>query len=89
MFYKILVENSASYGRRTHVSGGGLEFIEPDENDKLVNNLEVKFDSEELQRFIKLIESVWARIQNLDFPDTSKYPPNLTGIRQFEDDLLN
>lgn len=88
MFYKILVENSASYGRRTTVSGGGLEFIEPDENDKLVDNLDLRFDSEELLRFTKLIEAVWTRIQNLDFPDISKYPPTIAGINAFEKDLL-
>jgi DNA helicase-2/ATP-dependent DNA helicase PcrA len=88
MFYKILVENSASYGRRTKVASGALEFIEPDETSKLVSNLEIEFDPEELQRFIKLIGAVWQRIQNLDFPDTSKYPSNLTGIKAFENDLL-
>jgi DNA helicase-2/ATP-dependent DNA helicase PcrA len=89
MFYKILVENSASYGRKTTVARGALEFIEPDENDKLTANLEISYDPEELQRFIKLINAVWQRIQNLDFPDISKYPPNLTGIKSFENDLLS
>jgi DNA helicase-2/ATP-dependent DNA helicase PcrA len=88
MFYKILVENSASYGRKTTVSNGGLEFIEPDENGGLVKNLELDFSSEEIQKFIKLIGVVWHHIQNLDFPDTSKYPPTMTGIMQFEEDLL-
>jgi DNA helicase-2/ATP-dependent DNA helicase PcrA len=88
MFYKILVENSASYGRRTTVGSGSLEFIEPDESGKFIDNLEIKFEPEELQRFMKLIGAVWLRIQNLDFPDTNKYPPTLAGIRAFEDELL-
>jgi DNA helicase-2/ATP-dependent DNA helicase PcrA len=88
MFYKILVENSASYGKRT-VGSGALEFIEPDENDNLINNLKIDYEPDEIQRFIKLIEAVWQRILSLDFPDTSKYPPNMTGIINFENDLLN
>jgi DNA helicase-2/ATP-dependent DNA helicase PcrA len=89
MFYKILVENSASYGRKSVVTKGALEFIEPDESGELVKNLEIDFDEQEIQRFINLITAVWQHIQNLDFPDTSKYPPNMTGIRAFENDLLH
>jgi DNA helicase-2/ATP-dependent DNA helicase PcrA len=89
LFYKLLVEGSASFSRRLHVGSGALEFIEPDETGQLVDNLNLEFDSEELERFTKLIGAIWARIMHLDFPDTGKYPKNLKGIRQFEQDLID
>jgi DNA helicase-2/ATP-dependent DNA helicase PcrA len=89
LFYKLLVENSASFGGKVIASAGALEFVEPDEQGKFVNNLELKFEDEEMQRFIKLVGAVWQHIQNLDFPDVSKYPPTFAGIKDFENDLLN
>jgi hypothetical protein len=32
---------------------------------------------------------VMSKIWSLDFPDVSKYPKTLEGIRMFEEDLLN
>ncbi|HVI60947.1 MAG TPA: ATP-dependent DNA helicase [Candidatus Saccharimonadales bacterium] len=88
LFYKLLVEHSASFHKRVTVNGGALEFIEPDERGKLVDNLKLEFDAEEMARFAKLVGAVWAHIMKLDFPDTSGYAPNLKGIRQFEQDLI-
>lgn len=88
-FYKLLVEHSASYQRRLKVTNGALEFIEPDEQGKLVDNLELEFDSSELQRFAKLIAAVWQHIMELNFPDTGAYTSNLKGIEQFEQDLID
>lgn len=89
MFYKLLVEGSASFSKRLSVSSGALEFIEPDEQGKLVNNLELTFDDQELARFTKLIGAVWQHIVELEFPDTSDYPQNLKGIQKFEQDLID
>jgi DNA helicase-2/ATP-dependent DNA helicase PcrA len=87
MMYKLLIENSK------HFSGykadrAILEFIEPDEDGKLAN-LELLYDEREVQEFKKLINAVWKHIQSLDFPDIRKYPPSMTGIKQFENDLLD
>ncbi|HEX5797840.1 MAG TPA: ATP-dependent DNA helicase [Candidatus Saccharimonadales bacterium] len=88
LFYKLLVENSASFGKRLTVNSGSIEFIEVDEQGKLTDELVLAFDPDEITRFATLISAVWTHINNLDFPDTSKYPKNLTGIKQFEEDLL-
>jgi DNA helicase II / ATP-dependent DNA helicase PcrA len=89
LFYKLLVEGSASFHKKVTVTAGALEFIEPNEQGRLVANLELAFDAEELQHFQKLIGAVWAHIMHLDFPDTARYPQNLKGIRQFEQDLID
>ena len=89
LFYKLLVEGSASFARKLSVSGGGLEFIEADERGRLIDNLELSFGQKELDEFMKLIGAVWAHINKLEFPDVSGYPRNLTGIKQFEQDLID
>lgn len=89
LFYKLLVEHSASFSRKLTVTSGELEFIEPDENGQLVKNLNLAFNNEELTDFVKLIVAVWQHISSLNFPDTSTYPPNLKGILSFESDLIN
>lgn len=89
LFYKLLVEHSASFHKRLSVSSGALEFIEPDEQGKLMDNLALTFDTAELNHFTKLIGAVWAHIMKLDFPDISKYPTSLKGMKQFEQDLID
>ncbi|MEX1058869.1 MAG: PD-(D/E)XK nuclease family protein, partial [Candidatus Saccharimonadales bacterium] len=88
LFYKLLVENSASYQGKLAVDKGRIEFIEADANGKLLPGLELAYEPEELTRFTKLINAVWHRIMDLDFPDTSKYPPTIRGITAFEEDLI-
>lgn len=88
LFYKLLVEGSASFNKKVEVIGGVLEFVETNEHNDLVKNLELSFEDKELQRFTVLIGAVWKHIMDLDFPDTSKYPKNLKGIQAFEQDLI-
>ena len=86
-FYKLLIEQSAKFKGYT-VSSARLQFVEPDENG-LINNLELNFDSAYQAQLEHLINVVWQRIIHLDFPDTSSYSDNLSGIKAFEKDLLN
>lgn len=88
LFYKLLVENSASYQNRLIVDRGRLEFIEADTNAKLLPGLELSYNPDELTRFTTLVQAVWKRIMELDFPDISDYDPSLKGIEEFENDLI-
>jgi len=87
LLYKLLVEHSREYSGYT-VEKGVLEFVEPD-NDGNLHSLELTFDASELDKFKQLIGAIWQHIMHLDFPDTSKYPPNYQGILDFEQDLVN
>lgn len=89
LFYKLLVEQSASFANQLHVSQAALEFVEPDDNGQLVDNLSLQLDPNELTRFASLIGTVWQHIIKLDFPDVDGYPKNLKGIQAFEQDLLD
>lgn len=89
MFYKLLVEGSASFTKKLRISCGALEFIETDESNKMVPNLELSFDDEEIAHFTKLVGAVWKHITDLSFPDVTSYPQSLKGIKQFEQDLID
>lgn len=88
MFYKILVERSASFGGKYIVNKGALEFIEPDLDGNIIPILELSYDKDEMLKFEELIQCVWQKITNLDFPDISKYPKKFNGVLEFEKDLL-
>ncbi len=88
LFYKLLVEHSASFRGKLTVSSGALEFIETGDDGELANNLELIYDTVELAQFARLVTAVWQRIQSLDMPDVSQYPATLRGIEAFENDLL-
>ncbi len=87
IFYKLLVENSRDFASGDVVSVGHLEFMEP-KNDKIVD-LSLEIESGEVERIKDLIEIVYKKIMDLDFPDISKYSKDIKGIKAFEDDLLN
>lgn len=85
--YKLLVEGSHAYAGYT-VTGGRLEFIEPDENEAICS-LNLKFKDDELARTKQLLEAMWQKVKALDMPDVSSYQPNYTGTKQFEDWLVS
>jgi DNA helicase-2/ATP-dependent DNA helicase PcrA len=84
--YKLLIEGSHTF-KGYKVTGGRIEFVEPDAESR-IHALELAFNDDELERTKALIQALWARVQALDFPDVSDYEATLKGVRQFEDDLL-
>jgi hypothetical protein len=86
IFYKLLIENSARF-RKYKVHKGIIEFVEPDPEGH-IRRLELIYDDETLNHMSSLIKAVWRSIQSLKLPDISSYSPTLTGIKQFERDLI-
>ena len=87
MFYKLMVENSRDF-HNYEINLGIIRFIEPTSNGDIIS-LEDNFDPDELERFSKLINTVWTHIIKLDLPDISKYDPTHKGILAFEQDLID
>ena len=85
LFYKLLVEGSTDFNSYV-VEEGRLEFLEPVKNTFITLPLEMSRD--EVIRLKKLIEVVYQKINNLDFPDVSKYSKDMNGCLEFEDDLI-
>ena len=86
VFYKLLVEHSKDYGGKYRVNRGVLEFIEPEKGELF--DLPAEIEKEEFERTVHLASIVFDKIRDLDFPDVSRYGKDLSGILNFEDDLL-
>jgi len=87
IFYKLLVENSRDYKSKFAVKRGVLEFLEP-KNDKIID-LVLDIENEDVVKLKRLIDIVYKKIRNLDFPDIEKYPKDMKGMQEFEEDLIN
>jgi len=87
-FYALLIETSRTYRGYT-VTSAALEFIEPLSNGECAPPLELAFNDAEYARFKQLVTAVWQHIQRLDLPDISSYPVTATGMKQFENYLLD
>jgi DNA helicase-2/ATP-dependent DNA helicase PcrA len=85
--YKTLIEKSRTFAGYK-VVGGKLAFVEPDGDGKM-HILDLKFEADEQARVEALIQALWRHVHDLNFPDTTNYPANLSGIKAFEDDLLS
>ena len=66
-----------------------LFFVEKNRDEDRFHRVVEYIHDGEIERTKKLIIAVMAKIESLDFPDITKYPKTLDGIRQFEEDLLN
>ena len=84
-FYKILLNSSKQFSKYD-VGFAALDFVESRDKDHL---LKTSFKPEKEEHIRKLIKAVWNHIENLNFPDISKYPTTVAGIEQFEEDLIN
>ncbi len=86
LFYKLMCENSRDYSNYK-VTTGVLQFVEPDMAGD-IHTLQLELDASELDRLSRLINAVWKRIIDCDFPDTSQYDSSYKGVLAFEDHLL-
>jgi DNA helicase II / ATP-dependent DNA helicase PcrA len=89
VFYKLLVENSRDF-RDYRVESGSLLFVEPHTETGEIIDLRHEISEAETIQLANLIEIVYGKILNFDFPDTSKmYPETAKGTQMFIDDLLS
>lgn len=86
IFYKLLVEHSRDFADSAVVEKGRLEFLEP-KNKKIID-LSLDIEEQDVERAMQLIEVVYEKIMNLDFPDVSEYSQDIKGIIEFEEYLL-
>jgi hypothetical protein len=65
-----------------------LFFVERNRDENRFHRVTEYIQQGEIERTKKLIIAVMNKIGSLDFPDISKYPKTLEGIRMFEEELL-
>lgn len=87
-FYAILFELSPRW-RMFQNKKYELFFVEKNRDEDRFHRVIEYIQTGEVERTKKLIIAVMSKIESLNFPDISKYPKTLDGIRQFEEDLLN
>ncbi|MBC7498149.1 ATP-dependent helicase [Candidatus Gracilibacteria bacterium] len=87
-FYAILFELSPRY-RAFPRRQFELFFIEKNHDEDRFHRVTEYIHEGEIERTKSLIRAVTECIRTLRFPDVSKYPATIEGIRQFEEDLLN
>jgi DNA helicase-2/ATP-dependent DNA helicase PcrA len=88
LFYKILVEASHSY-KNFEVNEAKLVFVEPDAFTNKFSELNLDINNADINKFKTLIESVYNKIVNLDFPKTDDFSKDYKGIISFSDWLIN
>jgi len=86
LFYELMLKKSKRF-KQLQITGAKLEFVEPDQNEKIVS-LELEADDSDMNRLEKLVQGVWEKIQNVDLPDVSQYSADYSGILQFEEDII-
>lgn len=87
-FYAILFELSPRW-KMYQNKKYELFFVEKNRDEDRFHRVVEYIQQGEIERTKKLIIAVMSKIENLDFPDISKYPKTLEGIRMFEEDLLS
>jgi DNA helicase-2/ATP-dependent DNA helicase PcrA len=85
LFYALLARESTRYRSAKSVSVQML-YVEAEKLSQL--SLGFSPDKTELDRMAQLVEKVWQKVMYLDFPDTSGYSSDRTGITAFENELL-
>lgn len=87
IFYAILFQESSrwSFFPKREFE---LFFVEPDKKTGEFYEVKKYVQKDEIDRTKKLIEKVAQHIQALKFPNIEHYSKDITGIRQFEEDLL-
>jgi len=85
IFYTLLLQNRPDFSEHTSINSQMI-YIEAESSKDLIRSYSP--NEEELLRMQKLITVIWQKINNLDFPDITKYTLDMAGILQFEDDLL-
>ncbi len=87
-FYAVLFELSPRwrmFGNKKYE----LFFVERNRDEERFHRVVEYIHDGEIERAKKLIIAVMNRIRTLDFPDISKYPKTVEGIRMFEEELLS
>ncbi len=85
IFYAVLLQNSPQYASYKEIEGAMI-YLEAENDKEIIRSYTPT--KEDIDRLQAIINAVFRRIKNLDFPDVSQYEPTLEGIKQFENDLI-
>jgi DNA helicase-2/ATP-dependent DNA helicase PcrA len=84
-FYALLAAQHPKFSRYHDVEGQ-MVYVEAENQRELIRSF--KPGTADLERLKSLVEAVWRHIMAFDLPDVTQYAPDLSGIRAFENDLI-
>ncbi len=85
IFYTLLARQHPAYSSADAIDAQ-VVYLEAETEKELTRDYQPS--DEEITRVYQLVQVIWTKINNLDFPDTSGYSKDIAGIAQFEEDLL-
>lgn len=85
LFYCLLVSGSNRFTGIQKLSSQML-YVEAEQQKDIT--LSLIPTQEAMERIEALAVAVWTHVLDLNFPDVSRYPADMTGITAFEDDLI-
>jgi ATP-dependent exoDNAse (exonuclease V) beta subunit len=86
VFYALLTSQHPSFSQYGNVTGE-MVYLEAEDRKQLTKSFTPS--KGDIDRLKQLVAAVWQHVMDLDFPDTSRYQPNLDGTSQFEQDLID
>ncbi|MGI9027861.1 MAG: PD-(D/E)XK nuclease family protein, partial [Candidatus Saccharimonadales bacterium] len=85
IFYALLLKQHPSFTNVTDIDCQ-MVYLEAETGKDLIRDYQPS--NQEIEQMQALVQVVWKKVLNLEFPDIAKYPPDMTGIAEFEADLL-
>lgn len=85
-FYALLTKNHPDYGHFANAEGQ-MVYLHAETNEQLT--LSYAPTQEEIERLSSVIQAVWQMVQTYELPDTSRFTPDIVGIIDFEDYILD
>ena len=84
-FYCLLAQKHPKFEKYKNFVGK-MMYVEATNPKDL--SLEYQPSAEEIVELENLIQIVWSKIMNLDFPNIEQYSKDMTGIKNFINDLI-
>lgn len=87
IYYALLLQNSPRFNLAGKSVTGQMIYLDASNAKDMYRTYAPT--AEEVQRLAALTQAIWGKIMAMDLPDISKYPQDISGVLQFEEDLLN
>lgn len=88
VFYSILIKNSPRFTRYSeYILSGQMCYVESEAEKTFI--LDYTPTDDDIKQLQELIEIVYKKIINLDFPDVNKYSKDFSGTQNFIDDIMS
>lgn len=86
IYYALLLQNSPRFKTTGKSISGQMIYLDATSTKDMHRTYQPS--DEEVNRLATLTQAIWKKVMSMDLPDISKYPQDISGVLQFEEDLL-